>query len=708
MAKATSASKARNETKLKQYVHEGVMTAGLLEAERERDAIADWRGSWWSKQLSSFENPAIMALRILSEDGIISDDALLESLLETIPQSFSRYGTSISEVIEKAQQWYGDGVVVNEESMRNGIMRRFAKKLLKLVPTLYIGLNTDTPEEVMYYDGPAPSWEPPAGHRGDWVLTPDYAVFIFKRRDLYVPFGQFSNERERIHKLIAAHHQYYKKLMDWAARDEIFVLKRRFTELGEGEQTGTGVDVGEMIRDLENDDKFTDAGYVTYLKTPQQGLHESHHNSSPTIEASAAALAHIMMEEIVGKNYYSAPVQHKDGVWRRQLAFEDVGLIGQLEGTSEDLRRHIRLIAFLHSQGSLFYLAEERVGRDRNIYRTYKRMSPEMIANEWSEDSEVNNPRVIRSFPAANGDMVDNTVKVTPAHDEVVTVHGSRVTQKSKRYYLEECEVCMSAPPEYQGDRSHWQNDAGHEHVVHYPRRVYDGDTRRFFGDNDQYMVKVKEITTRTELLSHEDGLTKRKMAKAMDAFYSLLQLARHQLMEDEGFVYGPRMESGLFYSKLHPAESGRGKGYVRVDPEGIKHAITDAMGWWFDFKWEDHTHYDKSTRVLAFSDRQFGTGESSVMKYGEYTHFWTDDQGGRRALNFRGVYLHPEHEGCIQDGTLKYSRVEPTYVVSELDDKPETPLIDSRVKDTKSDKDIFNETLTSLMVDIALGEESE
>lgn len=696
MAKATSASKARKEQMLQKFTHDAVIGAGLREAQFDRDAVNDWRGSWWAAYLDSHETTEMMALRILGEDGMVSDDMLLKSLMGLIPGAFSVHGngTSISEVIQQAQRLYGNGVVIDEDVIYNGIVRRFARKLLKLTPTLYIGINTDDPEEVMYYDGPAPSWNAPDGFAGDWVLTPDYACVIFKKRDLFVPKKEYRTERERVLKLIEMHHSHYRRLMEWAARDEILVLTRKFTETGEGERVGSSDDIIAEMYDSE--ESWTHGGYLARLKTPSLGMHESHRMSSVTIEASAAALAKVMMEEIVGRNYYTPPI-FKDGVWQRQLVFEEVGLIGQLDGTSEDLRRHIRLVAFLHMMGSLYYLDGEKVGRDRQIYRTYKRMSPEMIANEWSADSGVDNPRVLRSFPGPNGEPVDNEVYVLAAKTEDVNLKGSAQTQESKRYLIEDCEICH---------KTHWQGDAGHPGTITKPRQVFDKDSRHFFGDNDEYMVMIREITTRTEFQSFEDSLTKRKMAKAMDAFFTLMQLARHQLMDAEGFIEGPKLANGLFYSKLHPANSGRSLDYVRTDAEGIRHPITDAMGWWFDWQWDTHSSYDPTTRVKAYSDTQFGDGPTGDHQvYGSFSHFYIDRKGERRVLNLRGVVMHPEHEGCLMDGKIAMKRVTPTYTVSELDDLPETPLVDSRVKNTRTEKDIFNETLTSLLNDIKFGE---
>ena len=42
------------------------------------------------------------------------------------------------------------------------------------------------------------------------------------------------------------------------------------------------------------------------------------------------------------------------------------------------------------------------------------------------------------------------------------------------------------------------------------------------------------------------------------------------------GFIEGPKMANGLFYSKLHPANSGRSLDYVRTDAEGIRHHVKE------------------------------------------------------------------------------------------------------------------------------------
>lgn len=699
MAKATSASKARKEQMLKKFSGEAATTATLKQAERDRSVNEDWHSSWWAKYLNSYESTEMMALRILDDQGVVSDSALLQSMLKILPGTFSRLGTSMSEVIERAQHIYSNGVVIDEDMIHNGIIRRFAKKLVKLQPVLYIGLTTDAPEEVPWYEGPAPSWTPPEGHAGDWVLTPDYACIIFKVPSLHVPKREYSNERERVHKLIALHQRHYRQLLDWAARDEILVLTRKFHEQQEGEAVDA-IDVGEQLTQLEIDEKFTAAGYLSHLKTPQLGLHESHQNSSPTIEASAAALANIMREEIVGRNYYGPAVLHRDGTYRRQLVIEEMGLIGELENTSEELRRHIRLIAFLHSMGSLYYLAEEKVGRDRQIYRSYKRMSPEMIANEWNANSEIDHPRVIKTYLDHRGEVQPMTVHVVPAHNVVVKLKGSKATEMAKRKYVEECLLCDDTEPHYVGN-------PGEPVVIHVPRRVYDGDSRHYLGEDEQYLVMTRELTNRTELQSFEEGLSKKKMAKAMDAYYNLLRLARHKLMEADGFIEGPRMANGLFYSKLHPEGSGRGQEYIRVDAEGVRHPKTDALGWWFDWDWAEHSSFDPDTLIRPYSDTQFTGVAGEPMKYGEYAHFYTDAQGNNRVKNFRGVIMHPEHDGCVLDGKLTVSRVAPTYQVSELDEQPETPLVESK-PEPKSDKDTFNEALTSLLLDIKLGSEEE
>lgn len=704
MSKRTSAHKARKESQLKKFRAEDIQSASVRQSARDQELVdnrSTWQNTFWAQGLDSFENPSMMVMRMLDDGKPIEPGTYIRSMYNLLPRLFSRYNTSMSEIIAQGREYWGEGVVLDEETLYNAIVVRFLKKLRDKVPVLYIGINTDEPEEIYGYDGPAPRYATPeeeANH--SWKLTPEYACLIFKIPTVYVPKKEYSNEGERVRKLIAAHHVMYKKMLLYAAKDEILVLKRKFSERGIGEAVDN-IDVAEQLQQIESDDKYVAAGYLGHMKTPGLGLHPMHDNSSPTIEAEAIALANVMMEELVGRMYFGAPELGTDGVYRKRLLVEELGLIGDLGEMGDDMRKHVRLIAFLHKMGSLNYLSQEKMGRDGQMYRTYKRMSPQMIMDEWSANTEIDQLRFVKTIDNSKGEPTPTEVTVIPAHTREITLTPSKATIEAGRLWIDECIECENSGQE----SMHKTTFMGRTTRINVPKQVYDIDSRHYVDPDEESVTKTRQIVNRTEILSQEEGLTKRKMARAVDAFYSLLQLARQHLLESEGMIEGPRMANGQFYSKLHPTESGRDTTFIKVDAEGARHPVQDSFGYYEDLDWAAHSSHPESALVKATSDTQFGDGPAgNPMKYGDFSHFWDSPSGERRSMTLRGVIQHEPHEGCICDDTITVRRVAPTYTASELEDfQGVTPLVEKAPP--TSEKDKFNEALTSILTDIQLGE---
>lgn len=651
----------------------------------------DWRSSQWAKDLDSHGgSPAVITASLLNEGGIVPPGTALKAMLEELPSVFGRPGSSITEIVTEENERFATRVLIDENNIEEAIILRVFRKVSKFPRVLWYGIDTDFPVFVRYYDGPAPSYNTPG-------FTPDTAAVYWEIPTRLRPRAA-NNDRETALTIIDLQHKEFARLLRNAAIDEIKDRRRSYMKSGLGEKLDTS-DLPDQIHQVSSGEKVTHAGEITRMKTPHLGLHPIFDHSSPTIEASAPALANIMLEEICGKVVLSKPYI-EDGVQYKDVIRQLPGLIDDLGDIGDKLRTAVRLIAMLHLYNSTTEMVEEKVDKKGLTFRKYKRLSAETIMKEWSQNRQLDG--AVHTYPSEDSDNGAGAAFKVPAHTKELQLWPSVGAQNMQRHPITECTVCGAREclPPYQPTTV----------TVHVPTRIYDADGMHF-EDSDQPMISTtRKVTTMTEIVSHETGLTKAVIAKAMSMFYHLLSQYRLQVLQDEGWLHGPLLENGLFYSKLHPAESGRTLAeYAYETPEGTMRMRADNFGWDEPKDYGPHLVTDEMFRgpKYGLAINWVGTA-GDPMKFGDITI-----PVGDKAYTERAVMFHPPHEGCYMDGTITVRKMPLSEILDHtpVDNEPYIKLdpewTPKPVEEKKSHKDILNESIAELLGDIIAGDDN-
>lgn len=578
MAKATSASAARKNSQLAKFrksdaaafgarEQEKIQSIKKLEVQLAANAEA-YKTFGIFRDLQDYASSEIDYQRMLarlSDDDMVSHLDIERLLFTDIPEAMI-VGDKYTETITSIR-----GISIDVTKYWNAVRVAVAGKLAHCPRVLALGLDTDRPGEVIGWDGPPPSEMP--------NIPPGTAAIYFKIPGVFVRRQRDEDFKSWYLRYLDAQFIALQELIKDVCRGTI----RKF-ELKEA--PAQGMDLTDLLvmqqgaADEERDKNFQrpDRLVRQAMKAGGTHFHESHMISSNTTEASAEAIANVMIEYAFGKVILSEPEliqENGQQFYVRNLLIDKLGLADIVHSIEdEDLRRHIRLVAFLDRYNSMKHIDVTETARNREERVT--KMSGHDIAKEWQPDT-IDRWLVRRETSG---------MQKTFERQEKGRVVESTVFM----------EMDMDDP----------------KNSMQIARMVMDGWT-----------VETRERITRTELMSHDESISRRKMEKALNIYYKTLRAIKEQIIEDEvrldvkslALRQGPLLENGEFVHKLvqHPESSGLSD--IRIVTEMRRGTIykwkrpaSAAQGCYIPVKVEDTmTKFLSKTQVLpAFRDSAF------------------------------------------------------------------------------------------------------